>query len=175
MENILEKEPVIITQATPEDFSEFIKTFPQSEQGVKELENATQENGSARYLLARRPNGNLAGKLYLNFSGVNYQSIKEKISMCPDLENIEVLPNLRGQGIGRKLILEAEKICKEKGYTQVGLGVAIDNPEARKLYESLGYRDTGFGEFDISFMWRPGPNEAEREIHEKVIYLIKNI
>lgn len=175
MENILEKEPIVITQATSEDIMDFVKAFPQSTQGVQEFRNSTEGDGSAQYLLARDHDGSLMGKLYLNFSGVTYPEIGAKVSDCPDLENIEVLASSRGQGVGTKLILEAEKICKEKGFTKVGLGVAVDNPDARKLYESLGYIDTGLGKFDISFMWRSNPEEPEHEVHEKILYLVKNL
>ncbi len=172
MENILEKEPITITRASAGDFDEMNTVFPQSEQGLTEFQNATQGDGHAEYLLARKGNS-IVGKLYLNFSGVTYSAIKAKISDCPDLENIEVLPSLRGQGVGTKLIIQAEKICKEKGFTKIGLGVAIDNPDTKNLYEKLGYRDSGFGEFEISFAWRSKTDAPEEVIHEKISYLIK--
>jgi RimJ/RimL family protein N-acetyltransferase len=71
--------------------------------------------------------------------------------------------------------MRQKKICKEKGFQKVGLGVSIENELARKLYERLGYEDSGLGEFDISFMWRSRPEEPEHEINERVVYLIKKI
>jgi hypothetical protein len=47
---------------------------------------------------------------------------------------------------------EAERLARAKGCTQIGLEVAsTDNPEAKQLYEHLGYIDWGQGEFLISW------------------------
>jgi predicted GNAT family acetyltransferase len=38
-------------------------------------------------------------------------------------------------------------LAKEKGCTHIGLAVgSMDNPEAKRLYQKLGYADWGYGE-----------------------------
>jgi ribosomal protein S18 acetylase RimI-like enzyme len=48
------------------------------------------------------------------------------------------------------LIREAERVAKEKGCAQIGLEVgSTDNPDAKRLYEHLGYVDWGQEDFPI--------------------------
>lgn len=46
---------------------------------------------------------------------------------------------LRGQGIGSRLIAAVEDIGREAGCAGVTLGVDVNNPQARALYERRGY------------------------------------
>ena len=58
----------------------------------------------------------------------------------------------RRKGVAKALNREAERLARAKGCTQIGLEVAsTDNPEAKQLYEHLGYIDRGQGEFLISW------------------------
>lgn len=52
---------------------------------------------------------------------------------------IEVIDERRGQGWGRALMGEAERIARQDGYAEIGLNVFGSNAIARGLYESLGY------------------------------------
>lgn len=52
---------------------------------------------------------------------------------------LHVAPELRGQGIGSRLIDAIEEIARELGCRAVTLGVDIGNPAARALYERRGY------------------------------------
>lgn len=164
-----------ISKAISADFEELNKVFPQTEQGISEFQIGTQNDGKADYLLARDGTGKIIGKLYLKYFGSTESFVHEKITDCPDLENIEVVPEMRGQGVGTMLIQEAEKLCKERGFSKVGLGVSIENLEARKLYEKLGYKDSGLGEFEITFSWKEKESDSEREVRETIVYLIKNL
>jgi ribosomal protein S18 acetylase RimI-like enzyme len=53
--------------------------------------------------------------------------------------DIEVLEARRGEGWGRALMVEAERLAREDGHTEIGLNVFGSNAVARALYESLGY------------------------------------
>jgi ribosomal protein S18 acetylase RimI-like enzyme len=61
----------------------------------------------------------------------------------------------RRQGIGTRLIREAEALLRKLGHRRVLIGVDQANVLARKLYLSLGYRpelvglDGGDGPYDI--------------------------
>lgn len=52
---------------------------------------------------------------------------------------VEVNPELRGRGLGRTAMQEAERIAGDHGATKLGLNVMGGNHTARSLYESLGY------------------------------------
>lgn len=55
------------------------------------------------------------------------------------LSRIIVSPRLRGEGIGRQLILELLALATEKGFDPVGLYVVPENEVAVGLYSSLGF------------------------------------
>lgn len=69
------------------------------------------------------------------------------------------------QGIGRHMMAEVLRWCKEMGYEQAELDVVAENDAATALYESLGFQTTGVykngfkypdGTYaDEYFMWLP--------------------
>ncbi|MFC4722160.1 GNAT family N-acetyltransferase [Geojedonia litorea] len=62
------------------------------------------------------------------------------VSMKPMylLNDLYVMSNYRGQGIGEALINKAKLLCMAKNYKGLALQTASDNP-AQKLYERLGF------------------------------------
>lgn len=59
----------------------------------------------------------------------------------PEVCNVGVPEEHRGQGIGTALMREAERRARPAG--RLRLGVGVDNPRARRLYQHLGYRLLG--------------------------------
>jgi GNAT superfamily N-acetyltransferase len=53
---------------------------------------------------------------------------------------IEIADRHRGHGLGRALMLEAERICRAVRAPTLGLHVLTGNTPALRLYSSLGYR-----------------------------------
>jgi ribosomal protein S18 acetylase RimI-like enzyme len=60
-----------------------------------------------------------------------------------NLEDLLVLQERRNQGVGTAILLEAANLVRARGQSHVSLGVGLDNPNARRLYERLGYREAG--------------------------------
>ena len=56
---------------------------------------------------------------------------------------LAVLPGLRGQGLGRALLLDAMAVAHRHGAVQMLLEVAVDNVAARGLYDSAGFAQVG--------------------------------
>lgn len=54
------------------------------------------------------------------------------------LSNFGVSANIRGKGIGSKIIQWYLSKAKDQGYTIFGLDVSAKNPKAKALYERLG-------------------------------------
>ena len=69
----------------------------------------------------------------------------------PDIQSVRVHPNIRGQGLGSRLLSECEKLVSARGHGQVSLSVALDNEAARRLYERLDYRVVGAPYSDVWF------------------------
>ena len=53
--------------------------------------------------------------------------------------SFRVRPPYRGTGIGTLLLKTAETDVGKRGYQWITLNVGRDNPDARRLYERLGY------------------------------------
>ncbi|MDE7420182.1 MAG: GNAT family N-acetyltransferase [Muribaculaceae bacterium] len=58
------------------------------------------------------------------------------------LDTIATLPEYRGRGVASALIRDAKKKA-DLANLPLGLLVADDNPQARRLYDSLGFRQVG--------------------------------
>jgi GNAT superfamily N-acetyltransferase len=56
-----------------------------------------------------------------------------------ELKRMYVLPELRGRGLGRRLLVELEAEARRLGYRGVVLETGDRQPEAVALYESSGY------------------------------------
>ncbi len=61
------------------------------------------------------------------------------------LEELYVVPERRGRGLGRALLEAAMEHAKERGAAHIDLGTSDDDVAARALYESAGFtnRDGG--------------------------------
>lgn len=60
------------------------------------------------------------------------------------LYSIVVHPKFRGRGLGNRLLRVCERAARRRGCERMSLEVRADNRRARRLYEGLGYRVTGF-------------------------------
>jgi ribosomal protein S18 acetylase RimI-like enzyme len=74
---------------------------------------------------------------------------------------LDVLPEARRQGIGRALMEALHAEFDRRGARSAILEVSVENVEARRFYEKLGYRFVGLlpgyynGEIDACRMLRP--------------------
>jgi ribosomal protein S18 acetylase RimI-like enzyme len=57
------------------------------------------------------------------------------------LSSIAVVPQARGQGLGKAVTAALTRQLFEEGKDIVTLGTYADNPEGRALYDALGFRD----------------------------------
>ena len=59
------------------------------------------------------------------------------------LANVAVDPAASGLGLGRRLITCAEDACRERGFRELRLTTHVAMPENVRLYEYLGWKETG--------------------------------
>ena len=90
------------------------------------------ENRSAHYLVARLPDGRLAG--YVAW----WQILDEA-----EIVNLAVAPDLRGRGIGRQLMDSLLEQTRFEGAKGIRLEVREANRPARRLYEQTGFEQIG--------------------------------
>jgi ribosomal protein S18 acetylase RimI-like enzyme len=76
------------------------------------------------------------------------------------IDSIGVLPDFRGAGVGRRLLQAMCSQAADCGHQRVGLLVDLENPDAERLYRSLGFEcenmQTFFGHQMKHLVWRPG-------------------
>ena len=85
------------------------------------------------------------GDVFLDGDPAEEPEIRRWLPGVPRLNHLEVLGPLQRRGIGTALIRAGEAAARELGHRRVALGVGVDNPDARRLYERLGYADWGHG------------------------------
>jgi ribosomal protein S18 acetylase RimI-like enzyme len=55
------------------------------------------------------------------------------------LQELYVVPRLRGRGVGRALLEETMEVARERGATTIDLNTGETDTAARRLYESCGF------------------------------------
>ena len=133
-----------------------------------------QKRGEGVYLIAWHDHTPV-GHFLLRWSGPADGRVMDSVDVTQSafLEAGGTRDAFRKRGVATALIREAERLAKEKGCTHIGLEVgSTDNPDAKHLYEHLGYVDWGHGNFLISWEYieRNGNIGTESEI---VTYMYK--
>ncbi len=78
--------------------------------------------------------------VYLNNKPVGCGAIKQIEPDSMEVKRMYTLPELRGQGIATKILLELEKWAKDLGYKKCVLETGKRQPEAIQLYTKNGYK-----------------------------------
>jgi GNAT superfamily N-acetyltransferase len=130
-----------------------------------------QQAGDAVYLFAwhhEQP----VGHVLLVLTGPAKEPMRSALRNCAHISDLFVIPGYWSRGIGTRLMDEAEALAARQGFIQIGLDVAIDNDRAITLYERRGYKDLGFGERAVSWMYvdLDGQEQVQNDV---LIYLVK--
>ena len=84
------------------------------------------------------PTGGFLG-LYEDDRPVAGGGVKRLTDSIAEITRMYVVPDRRGQGLARRLLVELEALARELGYTVVRLDTGNQQPHARALYDSTGY------------------------------------
>ena len=96
-------------------------------------------------LLVAWLDGEVVGDVYLYREVHEEPELRREFPGVPLLNHLEVTPAWHGRGIGTALVHACEATARERGHDVLILGVGLDNPHAKRLYERLGYVDWGHG------------------------------
>jgi GNAT superfamily N-acetyltransferase len=105
---------------------------------------ARQRRGGGVLLVAWL-DGHPVGDVFLACEPAEEAELRRRLPGVPRLDHLEVLGPQQRRGIGTALIRAGEDTARRLGHRQVALAVGVDNPDARRLYERLGYADWGHG------------------------------
>jgi GNAT superfamily N-acetyltransferase len=133
-----------------------------------------QKRGEGVYLIAWHEHIPV-GHFLLRWSGPDDAEVRNYVDVTHSayLEAGATRMAYRRKGVATALIREAERVAKEHGCTHIGLNVgSTDNPEAKRLYETLGYVDWGHGDFLISWGYIDSNGNPATE-SEIVMYMHK--
>ena len=132
-----------------------------------------QEEGDVTYLLAWLEDLPV-GHALIEWDGPDAEPMASQLLSCPEIEDLFVVPKYRQVRVGSLMLDHAESLAIQRGYIQIGLGVSIDNPRARHLYERKGYQDAGFGEYTSSWFYLDRDGQEQRAT-EVCNYLVKRL
>jgi|GEM_PF-5803755 len=96
---------------------------------------AAQQRGEMLILLALG-NGYPIGQVWIDMA-------QRGTTTSPHFWAIRVFPPLQGNGLGQRLLQEAEEMVSAKGARYAELGVERENSDALRFYERLGYEPMG--------------------------------
>jgi len=133
---------------------------------------AVQEREEGVYLIAWHGEEPV-GHFLLHWEGPGDDPTGRYPQHTPYLEAGATKPVYQRRGVGTRMIQEAERLARERSYDRIGLAVgSTDNPLAKQLYERLGYRDWGKGEFAVS--WDYETKDGRKGIESEIcIYMLK--
>jgi GNAT superfamily N-acetyltransferase len=159
----------------PADIPLLMKIFPEGGPDKHSRRLARQQQGDVTYLIAWYLNQPVGHGMVKWQRPQNDPIAPHLEQACPDIEDLFVLEELRSRGIGTQILHAAEELARGRGYKQIGLsaGAELDDP-ARKLYQRLGYRDIGIGEFTERYEYVD--QDGQFQVWEGAcVYLVKHI
>jgi len=106
----------------------YLKTYEEYLQGV-------------RLMLVAEYRRRVVGQIFILFGTIESDPRPDRFTAY--LYSLRVRPAFRSQGIGERLILEAENHIQQHKLSRVLIAVARDNDGALRLYERLGYERIG--------------------------------
>ena len=135
-----------------------------------------QRAGRVTYLVAWA-DGRAVGHALVRWGGTTNPELRWLLDARepdPYVEALLVHPSLRSRSVGSQILTAAEALARQRGLRRIGLAVAVENARARALYERLGYRDVGLGEFASAWSY---VDEAGNEVAESetCTYLVKEL
>jgi GNAT superfamily N-acetyltransferase len=136
---IVSEQPVEVRQASPADLAALVAVFGEERRFFTDS-LARQRDGRGMLLVARL-DGRPVGDVFLERGPADQPEVRRQLPGVPMLDHLEVLGQFQRRGIGTMLIGAGEETARQLGHRRLALGVAVDNPGARRLYERLGYAD----------------------------------
>ncbi len=86
----------------------------------------------------------LNGKIVGTFALLIMENMAHLGTPSAVVEDVGVLPEMQGKGIGKAMMEFALKYAKEKGCYKMSLSSNLRREKAHQFYESLGFKKHGF-------------------------------
>lgn len=122
-----------LTNAGKKRYSEVRQLTTKSGEKVWSVRKKSKDAGSYTYSLISKQSGKKIGDLLLD---------RESPSSL-NINWIGIKPSARGKGYAQAVLKDAERIARRDGYKQLTLEVPGLSPDARHIYEKLGFKESG--------------------------------
>lgn len=130
-----------VRRATPGDATQiarllhaFQQEYEEASPGVEALEARYEELIRSKEMIVL-----LVGEGPDGFAQLRFRPWVYSAGLHAYLEELYVVPDRRGNGLGRALLEAAMETARGEGAEQIELGTSEDDIAARKLYESAGF------------------------------------
>ena len=139
---------MVIRKANEEDLSEILNLYshPEIDNGcVLNLKNAKQifqkiKSYPDYHIYLAEINNEIVGTFALAImDNIAHMGAKSGL-----IEDVVVSQNFQRQGIGKKMMEFAMKLCKEKNCYKVSLSSQLKRENSHKFYESIGFKIHGY-------------------------------
>ena len=140
---------------SPEKVTQLLSGAINPDRGICALSHSNELIGIAGFELNNSSLTNLKLKDFTRNYGLIRGTFKLVLSAIlfhrkPDhkaqllMDGIAVKEGNRGKGIGKQLFIALEKLARQNKITSIKLDVIDENPDAKKLYESIGFITTKY-------------------------------
>ncbi|MFD5829303.1 GNAT family N-acetyltransferase [Lentzea sp. NPDC060358] len=126
-----------IRPARPDDLESLARRLGQRRYFADRLGRQSREQG---VLLTAWQFGLVVGVVYLWLEPAEEPEIRLHLPGVPLITHVEVHRQHRGEGIGTRLIDEAENVLAREGFREAALAVELTNHDAEDWYGRMGYR-----------------------------------
>ena len=136
---------MLIRPLKPHDQSEWLRLrrilWPACSEAMHlcEMEEYANSAGARAVFVMVREDGRLGGFAEVSLRDRVDGSMSARVAY---LEGWFVEPDLRGKGMGRKLVETAERWAAARGLTEIASDAELNDAASLKAHEALGFRET---------------------------------
>lgn len=125
-------------------YCEFYGVSPRDDRLIGLSRVLLTDPGQGIQLLARDPNGTVIG-----FATVFWTWSTLDAARIGLMNDLYVVPEARGSGVGRRLIESCRGLCRKRGAGKLVWDTAPDNTTAQRLYDSTGAERSSWLTYEI--------------------------
>ncbi|MEM7133652.1 MAG: GNAT family N-acetyltransferase [Chloroflexota bacterium] len=114
------------------------------------------------------------GTGFVRWDGPRDPDVHKAYPTCPEIYRLGINPDFQSQGIGTQLIGTCEQEAQKRGFRQIGLGVAHENPRAYALYRRLGYSHSSIERYIDEYQFQ-AQDGAVKTVRDPLRFLVKGL
>lgn len=139
---------MIIRKVSPKDIDAFVETYTKAYEELKDYRYTSRSDVKSyfKWLYKRDKEGFLVAEIdgkVVGFAAGDSNWINLEGERVLEIHEIFVIPEMRGKGIGKKLLERLLEYGEKKGLKLAELWVGEKNYRAIAFYKALGFKETG--------------------------------